>query len=258
MDRLDGIREPLDAGKALAADQRCRVKAETSQMRLRRLDSLKQRLNLFHDGRDDLFTARAIITKGILGKRRAQARQHAVVIHDQAEILTGIDAISPSDRLHQRVGLHRLVDVKRRETLHVKAGQPHRANNSDTERVLWGLESGFDIYALAVSRIEALLHQGAMRDDVEAPFLEVGDLILRFADDDLDDRLIKPRGLCFQLPGLVQECGAGGVIALRHGLQPLRLDGRSHLGRFRLPARHDPLVQPGAGDLVDAHEHRLA
>ena len=37
-----------------------------------------------------------------------------------------------------------------------------------------------------------------MRDDVEAPLLEVGDLVLRLADDDLDDRLIQPLRLALR------------------------------------------------------------
>jgi hypothetical protein len=74
---------------------------------------------------------------------------------------------------------------------------------------------------LTVAQLEALLYQRAMRDDIEAPSLEVGDLVLRFADDDLDDRLVKPRGLRFKLAGLVQKCGAGGVVALRRSLRLL-------------------------------------
>ena len=73
-------------------------------------------------------------------QRLAQALQHAVVVDDQAEILAWIDTVRPGDGLHQRVGLHRLVDVERREALHVEAGQPHGADDGDAERMLRVLE----------------------------------------------------------------------------------------------------------------------
>jgi len=38
------------------------------------------------------------------------------------------------------VRLHRLVDVEGREALHVKAGEPHGADNGNAERVLRVLE----------------------------------------------------------------------------------------------------------------------
>ncbi len=54
-----------------------------------------------------------------------------------------------------------------------------------------------------------------MRDDVETPFLEIGDLVLRFADDNLDDGLIQPGGLRLQLLRFLLERGTderfGGV-----------------------------------------------
>ena len=52
------------------------------------------------------------------------------------------------------------------------------------------VECRLDIHALAIRHLEALLHPGAVRDDVEAPFLEVGDLALNLADDDLDDGFV--------------------------------------------------------------------
>ena len=174
------------------------IEAETPQMRLGRLDGFEERLHPLLDRRDDLLAARAVIAERILRQRRAQARQHAVVIDDQAEILAGIDAVRPRDGLHQRVRLHRLVDVERGKALHVEARQPHGADDRDAERMLRVLERGLDIDALAVARLEALLHQGAMRDDVETPLLEIGDLVLRLADDDLDDRFVEPVGLGLQ------------------------------------------------------------
>ena len=164
-------------------------------MRLGCLDGFEQSLHPLLDRRDDLLAARTVVAERILRQRRAQARQHAVVIDDQAEILAGINPVRPRDGLHQRVCLHRLVDVERGQALHVEAGQPHGADDRHAERMLRVLERRLDIDALAIARLEALLHQGAMRDDVKAPFLEVGDLVLCLADDDLDDRLVEPAAL---------------------------------------------------------------
>ena len=47
-------------------------------------------------------------------------------------------------------------------------------------------------HALAVGRNETLIYQGALRDDVESPLLDVGDLVLLLADADLYDRLVAP------------------------------------------------------------------
>jgi hypothetical protein len=55
--------------------------------------------------RDDLLFAVAVIAERIMRQRRAEARQHAVVIDDQAEILARIDAVRPRDGLHQRMRL---------------------------------------------------------------------------------------------------------------------------------------------------------
>src|ERR1019366_2355773 len=90
-----------------------------------------------------------------------------------------------------RVRLHRLVDVKRGEALDIEAGQPHGAYDGHPEWMLRGLEGYLNIHPL-VSNLEALLHPGAMRDDVEVPLLKIGNLILCFADDDPDNRLFHP------------------------------------------------------------------
>ena len=199
IDSLDGVLQPLDAREAGRADQRRGVEAEAAKVRLRRLDGVDQRLHALFDGCDDLLAVRTVVAQRVLRKRLAQAVQHAVVVDDQAEILARPDPVRPGDRLHQRVRLHWLVDVERREAFDVEAGQPHGADDSDPEGMLGALERGLDIDALAVCSLEALLHSDAMRDDVEAPFREIFDLVLSLADDDLDDGLVQPRGLGGQL-----------------------------------------------------------
>ena len=119
--------------------------------------------------------------------------------------LPGIDAVGAGDGLHQVVGLHRLVDVERRQALHVEAGQPHGADDGDAERMLRVLEGVVHVHPLAVGRLEAGLHHHAVRDDVEAPLLEVPHLVLRFADDDLDDGAFHPLRLPAQELELLAE-----------------------------------------------------
>ena len=76
----------------------------------------------------------SVVAQGILRQRLAQALEHAVVVHDHAEVLARIHAVGAGDGLHQGVGLHRLVDVERGQALHVEAGQPHGADDGDAER----------------------------------------------------------------------------------------------------------------------------
>ena len=90
------------------------------------------------------------------------------------------------------MGLHRLVDVERRQALHIESSEPHRADDGNTERVLRILERILDRHALAVQGLKACLHHSSVRDDFESPLLEVADLVLRFAYDDLDDRALHP------------------------------------------------------------------
>ena len=119
-------------------------------MRLGRLDGFEQGLHPLLDGRDDLFSVRAIIPERVLSQRAREALQHAVVVDDQAEVLARIHPVRARYGLHQRVRLHRLVDVERRQTFHVEAGQPHRADDCDAERVLGVLEGRLDIDPLAI------------------------------------------------------------------------------------------------------------
>ena len=77
-------------------------------MRLGGLDGFDERLNPLLYRRDDFLAARAFVAKRVLRQRRAQARQHAVVINDQAKILARIDPVRPRDGLHQRVRLQPL------------------------------------------------------------------------------------------------------------------------------------------------------
>src|SRR5262249_1069960 len=131
--------------------------------------------------------------------RFAQALEHAVVVHDHAAVLARINAIGASNGLHEGMRLHRLIDVEGGEALDVEASEPHGADNSNAERVLWVLESVLHSYPLAIRRLEALLHHHAVRDDVKAPLLEVAHLVPRFTNDDLDEGALHPLRLTTEL-----------------------------------------------------------
>ena len=189
-----------------------RIEAEPPQVRLRRFDGLDQGLHALFYRFDNLPAFVAVVAQRILRQRLTQALQHAVVVDDQAEILAGIDPVGPRDRLHQRVRLHRLVDVEGRQAFHVEARHPHRADDGDTEGMLRVLEGGLHIDALAVCGLETPLHTVAMGDDVETPLLEVGDLVLCLADDDLDDRVVQPGRLGRQLVSILHKLGTVGLV----------------------------------------------
>src|SRR5262245_26387886 len=81
-----------------------------------------------------------LVSEGILRQRLAQALEHSVVVHDYAAFFTGEYSVCSGYSLHQVVRLHRLVDVERRQALHVEARQPHRADDGHAEGVLWVFE----------------------------------------------------------------------------------------------------------------------
>jgi hypothetical protein len=147
--------------------------------------SSKARHPLFDRGHDAA-PPLAVVAQGVLRKRLAQALEHAVVVDDDADSpcpdIGGWRERWPASG----VGLHRLVDVERRQALHVEAGQPHGADDGDAEGMLRVLE-GDSTAPLAVRRLEARFMTRPVRDDVDAPLLEVRDLVLSLADDDLDD-----------------------------------------------------------------------
>ena len=120
------------------------------------------------------------------------------------------------------------------------------------------LEGGFYVYPLPIRRLEALFHDHPMGDDVETPFLEISHFVLRFADDDLDQGFGEPLSLGHQPVALGMEFLSG--LAVAFGLQ--RNFPLSNVLVYRrkpgLPMGHDPLVQAGAGDFVDADQHGLA
>ena len=102
-----------------------------------------------------------------LGKSRqcpSQAFDHAVVIDDQSMLLAAANPINAGDGLHQGMALHRLVQIQSGQAFHVEAGQPHRANNRDAERVVCLLELFFQV---------AFDHLFAVRRDIQRLITEI-------------------------------------------------------------------------------------
>lgn len=94
-------------------------------------------------------------------------------------------AVSPGDGLHERVRPHGFVNVEGGEALDVEAGQPNRADDGHPERMIRVFKRSIYFHS-RVSNLKALLHPGAVGDDVEVPLLEIGDFVLCLTDNDLD------------------------------------------------------------------------
>ncbi|MCY1535718.1 hypothetical protein D9M68_711340 [compost metagenome] len=103
-----------------------------------------------------------------------QIVEHAHVIDDHAAGFARRVAVGARDSLHQRVVLHRLVEIDSADTGHVKASDPHRADEDEPQRVVLVLELLLQVF---------LLHPLAVREDIETLFLEVVDLALTLADN---------------------------------------------------------------------------
>ena len=126
----------------------------------------------------------------------------------------------------------------------VEPGEPHRADDSDPERVAVLLEGALHVDPLAVGGLETLLGHLAMRLNVEIPVAELGNLALLFAHHDADLRFLHPGELAFQSQALF-AVGRAGKLAFE---SPDMI----------APVFLDQAVHPDGGDLVDGDEHRLA
>ena len=131
-----------------------------------------------------------------------------------------------------------------------KPGQPHGADDGDAERMVGVLEGRLHVDPLFAD-LEALLHPGAMRDDVDAPLLEIGDFVLSLADDDFDQRLRHPFRLRFKRRISLR------IVRCRRA-RPSPFDGGSsfvcHRGMIRWYIRpHVILSMQTSMDLPDSH-----
>ena len=227
-------------------------------MRLRRLDSLDQRLDSLLYRRDDLLATFAVVTQSILRQRLAQALQHAVVVDDQPKVLSGIDPVCPCDRLHQVMGPHRLVDV---EVDRHSTSKPvsHMAQTMATRKG-W---SGF---------LNAVRHRRAGHPPSRSPAssrARCGMMskphFLKSATSFCASLIMistivssSQSGLSCELPSLLRKRVSDGLVSHRLGLPRFASAAPRTSAGFRPPPWNDQLKHPGAGDLVDADQHRLA
>ena len=87
---------------------------------------------------------RGLTTPATFGVRRQRLFEfigQADVIDDQPTRLVAEDSVHASDGLHQAVAAHRLVEVHGMQARSIKAGQPHIADEDDSERVFRVFES---------------------------------------------------------------------------------------------------------------------
>ena len=134
----------------------------------------------------------------VVRERLLQFISNSEIIYNQSSWLVFKDPVNPGYCLHEPMSAHWFINVHCMKTGNIKACQPHGADNGDSERVLRVLKRVVHVHALVVGRLEPVLHPHAMRDDVEAPSLEVAYLVLRSTDNDLDDRAFHPLRLSAQ------------------------------------------------------------
>ncbi len=82
----------------------------------------------------------AALARAVDRQRLLQRREDVGVVHDHAAVLAGEHPVRARDGLHQRVVPHRLVEIDRRAARRVEAGQPHRADEDQPQRVVGVLE----------------------------------------------------------------------------------------------------------------------
>ncbi len=73
------------------------------------------------------------VARRILRERGLQFGPDAEIVDDEAARLVAEDAVDAGDRLHQRMALHRLVDIERVQRRRVESGQPHVAHDDEIE-----------------------------------------------------------------------------------------------------------------------------
>ena len=165
----------------------------------------------------------------------SEVLEHADVVDDHARALARRATVRSRDGLHERVVLHRLVEIDGAAGRHVEAGDPHGADEHEPQRVVGVLELALEVL---------LLHPLAVRQDVEALLLQVVDLVLRLADHHRHVHGAHP----------VEPLGETGS-RLFGALCELRLLA---LGQLSRPVPCDLVVHAHGRRLVDGDEHRLA
>lgn len=233
----DGVGSVLDLfqlREALSLDQRLQLEAAGAKMLLFLPDELRDAGEqlLLVDHR--LVLAGAVGGVGVIRKGLAHRLHDADVVDDEPVALALAHAVGAGYRLHEGMGLHRLVEIHGAKRLHVEAGEPHGAHEHDAQGICLVLELVVQL---------ALDHLLSMRGDVQAPGVEAGDLVLLLAHHDRHLGFFHPGDLSPKLQRLLLvELGQPSLLG-RDGLRPILLD---------------QVVHHHAGDLVHADEHCLS
>ena len=99
------------------------------------MEHLSQDIELVFNNRDRLLDAFKLIALkvGVFLEGEIHILLNANVVHDQALILAGIDAVDAGNRLDKAVLLDGLVDVDCVKCRYVEASKPHINNDSNFE-----------------------------------------------------------------------------------------------------------------------------
>ena len=178
--------------------------------------------------------------RGIVAQCLLHILEHVHIVHQDTTSLAGEYTVGACDSLHQRVALHRLVEIQCRERRHIKSRQPHGADEHQAQRVVLVLEAVLDI--LAVGR--DLVHLLAVLGDVQSVLHELLGLLGLLADDDGHLNAVH----------VVEHSGEFVALLLGGGFVAFLDDGFYLL----VPVMHHLVVHLHGGVLVDAHHHAFA
>ena len=171
---------------------------------------------------------------GIVGQSLAEGFHDADIIDNQTVTLAFVHTVGTGDGLHERMRLQGLVEIQAGQALHVKAGEPHGADEYHPERI-------GRIFELLVQL--TLFHFRSVISDIQIPFFEGLNLVLLLTDHNGHFRFLHPFQLALQLLRL-----------LLRG----RFDFRFQSFDFFFPVRLNEIIHTDTGDLIQAHEHCLA
>ena len=165
---------------------------------------------------------RTVITGRVLRQGFLHILEHIDVVHDDAAGLAGIHAVGAGDGLHERVPLHRFVQIERGQVLHIETGQPHGTDKHELQGIIGIFEAVLNIQAFRRDSVHLLPVHG----NVEPLLLELLILIGFLRDDDRHFHTVHVIEDARQLIALFF---GGGAVALLHDLLLLNRPVMLHL-----------------------------
>ena len=177
--------------------------------------------------------ARSSRSRAVYRQSLLKISEDANVVNDQGILLIFPNPIRPCDGLHERVVLHRLVEIHRRAGRHIEACDPHRTDKHDSQWVVRFLELGLKVF---------LNHAFSVLGDVQSPFLELFDLVLGGRDHNRHIGRLEEAEPFFQFRSV-------GRVRLGEFLLQLR--------QCRLPILLNLVVHPHRRGFVDGYDHRF-